>query len=361
MATMRILSLCCSAMLFTALASASVDVRAQGAKGDGTTLDTAAFQAAIDATAKTGGGTVTVPAGIYMLGSIHLRSNIHMVLEAGSTLEASKDPKAYDPPEPNEWNRYQDFGHSHWHNSLIWGEDLENISITGPGLINGKGLTREAGVGVGNKAIALKRCQNVTLRDFSILNGGHFAILATGVDNLTIDNLRIDTNRDGIDVDACTNVRISNCSVNSPNDDAIVLKSSYALGVARATEHVTITNCFVSGYDIGSLLDGTYKRNVTKAPDRDGPTGRVKFGTESNGGFKNITISNIVFDRSRGLALETVDGGAIEDIAISNITMRDVSNSPLFITHRSTDAGAGRGSDRDGEADPHTQRRGERG
>ena len=185
--------------------------------------------------------------------------------------------------------------------------------------------------GLGNKAIALKLCRNVLLRDFSILNGGHFALLATGVDNLTIDNLKVDTNRDGFDIDACRNVRISNCSVNSPNDDAIVLKSSYGLGFARATENVTITNCLVSGYDIGSLLDGTYKRNVKEAPDRDGPTGRVKLGTESNGGFKNITISNIVFDHCRGLALETVDGGLLEDVTITNITMRDVVNSPIFL------------------------------
>ena len=118
--------------------------------------------------------------------------------------------------------------------------------------------------GSGNKAIALKLCRNVLLRDVSILNGGHFALLATGVDNLTIDNVKIDTNRDGFDIDACRNVRISNCSVNSPNDDAIVLKSSFALGYARANENLTITNCLVSGYDIGSLLDGSYKRNTKR-------------------------------------------------------------------------------------------------
>jgi len=241
------------------------------------------------------------------------------------------------------------------------------VSITGPGLINGKGLTRrsprarrvnqpgdrpvtlggQAGArpqsplgedddpgvmnGLGNKAISLKLCRNVTLRDFSILNGGHFALLATGVDNLTIDNVKVDTNRDGFDIDSCRNVRISNCSVNSPNDDAIVLKSSYALGFARATENVTITNCAVSGYDIGSLLDATYKKNVTEAPDKDGPTGRIKLGTESNGGFKNIVISNVVFDHCRGLALETVDGGLLEDVTITNITMRDVTNPPIFL------------------------------
>src|SRR2546426_11740374 len=185
--------------------------------------------------------------------------------------------------------------------------------------------------GLGNKAISFKLCRNVVLRDFSVLNGGHFALLATGVDNLTIDNLKVDTNRDGFDIDACRNVRISNCSVNSPNDDAIVLNSSFGLGFARATENVTISGCLVSGYDIGSLLDATYKRNVKEAPDHDGPTGRLKFGTESNGGFKNITIANIVFDHCRGLALETVDGGLLEDVTITNITMRDIKNSPIFL------------------------------
>ena len=347
------------------------DVRAFGAKGDGQTLDTDAINKAIEAAAANGGGTVRFSAGRYLSFSIRLKSNITLYLDHGATIVAA-DPKesngTYDLPEPNEWDMYQDFGHSHWKNSLIWGIGLENVAILGPGSIDGRGLTRRSPRprrpvqsgdtpvslgggqpatkissplgedddpavmnGLGNKAISLKLCRNVLLRDISILNGGHFALLATGVDNLTIDNVKVDTNRDGFDIDSCRNVRISNCSVNSPNDDAIVLKSSYALGFARATENVTITNCLVSGYDIGSLLDGTYKRNVKEAPDRDGPTGRIKFGTESNGGFKNITISNIVFDHCRGLALETVDGGTLEDITISNITMRDIVNSPIFL------------------------------
>ena len=111
---------------------------------------------------------------------------------------------------------------------------------------------------MGNKAISLKNCHHVTLRDFSVLEGGHFAILATGVDNLTLDNLILDTNRDGMDIDCCRNVRVSNCSVNSPWDDGICLKSSFGLGYARSTEMVTITNCFVTGgYQLGTLLDGT--------------------------------------------------------------------------------------------------------
>ena len=310
--------------------AAVFDVKSYGAKGDGKALDSPAINQAIEAAAAAGGGTVQFPAGTYLTGSIRLRSNLTLQFEPGTTLEASADPSAYDAAEPNQWDKFQDFGHSHFHNSLIWGEGLDNVSIEGPGLIGGKALERERGA-AGDKAIALKLCRKVTLRDFSILSGGHFGILATGVDNLTIDNVTIDTNRDGIDVDSCRNVRISNLSVNTPNDDAIVLKGTHALGFARPTENVTIVNCLVSGYDIGSLLDGTYKRTVKQAPDRDGPTGRVKIGTESEGDFRNITISNVVFDRSRGLALESVDGAHIEDIAISNITMREVSNAPIFI------------------------------
>ena len=311
--------------------AAVFDVAAFGAKGDGQTPAREAINKAVEAASAAGGGTVYFPAGTYLTGSIRLRSNITLQFDPGSRLEASADVAAYDAAEPNQWTQFQDFGHSPWHNSLIWGEGLENVAIVGGGLISGKALGRGEGRGIGNKAIALKLCRNVTLRDFSILTAGHFGVLATGVDNLTIDNLKIDTNRDGIDVDGCRNVRISNSSINAPNDDAIVLKASYALGSTRPTESVTIVNCLVSGYDIGSLLDGTYKRTVTRAPDRDGPTGRIKIGTETNGDFRNITISNVVFDRSRGLALEAVDGAHVEDVVISNITMRDVSNAPIFI------------------------------
>ncbi|AHG93184.1 glycoside hydrolase family protein (plasmid) [Gemmatirosa kalamazoonensis] len=312
------------------------DVRAFGATGDGHTIDSDAINRAIDSAAAAGGGTVHFPAGTYASHSVRLRSHVALHLERGATLLAADtaNGRGFDPAEPGAGNAYQDFGHSHWHNSLLWGEDVEDVSIVGPGRIDGAALRRELSrdvPGLANKAIALKRARNVLLRDLTIYRGGHFGILATGVDNLTIDDLTIDTNRDGIDVDACRNVRISNTSVNAPNDDAIVLKSSYALGAPRATEDVAITNSVVSGFDVGSVLDGTYRRTTERAPDRDGPTGRIKLGTESNGAFRNITIANVVFERSRGLALETVDGATIEDVAITNVTMREVTTAPIFL------------------------------
>jgi len=317
--------------LLAASASAAVfDVKTYGAKGDGQSQDRDSINKAIEAASAAGGGTVEFGPGTYISGSIRLRSNITLRLEPGTVIEASSDAKEYDAAEPNASDKFQDFGHSHWHNSLIWGENVSNIAIVGAGLISGKALVRERGGG-GDKAIALKLCHNVTLRDFSILNGGHFGILTTGVDNLTIDNLKIDTNRDGMDIDSTSNVRITNTSVNAPNDDAIVFKGSHALGYARVSENVMISDCLVSGFEVGSLLDATYKRTVEKSPDRDGPTGRIKIGTESEGDFRNFAISNVTFDRSRGLALESVDGSHIEDIAVSNITMRDVSNGPFFI------------------------------
>ncbi len=326
------------------------DVKAHGAKADGTTLDTAAINAAIDAVAAAGGGTVYFPPGTYLSGSIRLKSNLTLYLEAGAVIEAaSPTVTKFDEPEPNEWGdqlHYQDFGHSHWQNSLIWGIGLHDVTITGPGLIHGKGLDNgfnrfadEAKgekryhanpEGSGNKAIALRDCHNVVLRDFSLLHGGWFGILMTGVDNLTIDNLRIDTNRDGMDIDACQNVRITNTSVNSPWDDGICLKASYGLGRVRHCDNITISNCYLAGsFDEGTLLDGTFKRS--DAAYKSYGTGRIKLGTESNGDFKNITITNCVFDGSRGIAIESVDGAHIEDVAISNITMRDVKNSPIFV------------------------------
>ena len=137
-------------------------------------------------------------------------------------------PRGYDAAEPQgRGSTYQDYGHNHWHNSLIWGEDLDDIAIIGPGLIWGKGLSRGmARQGLTSPTPATpawatnpSRSRTATTSCCAtsrFCKAGHFGILATGVDNLTIDNLKIDTNRDGMDIDCCRNVRISNCTVNSP-------------------------------------------------------------------------------------------------------------------------------------------------
>ncbi len=326
---------------------AIIDVRGFGAKGDGRGLDSPAINRAIDHAAARGGGTVWLPAGTYRSYSIRLRSHVTLHLDAGAVLLAADTPiegmasGGYDaaPDLPSAYAAYQDHGHGHWRNALIWGEGLEDIAIEGPGLIWGKGLGRghdydvgrpiSGRPGVGDKAIALKLCRNVTLRDFRVLEGGWFALLATGCDNMTIDNLLVDTNRDGLDIDCCRNVHVSRCTVNAPWDDAICPKSSFALGYPRWTENLTISDCTVSGsYAIGSVLDGSF-RAFPPAPKST--HGRIKLGTESNGGFRNIAISNCVFDTCRGIALETVDGARLEDVAITNVTMRDVTTAPVFL------------------------------
>jgi polygalacturonase len=335
-------------------AEATFNVRTYGATGDGKTVDTPAINKAIHAVAAAGGGTLVFPAGSYRCFTIRLKSNVELYLSRGCTIQAADSPKrgeatgynggTYDAAEPNDpWTPYQDYGHNHWRNSLFYAENQSDCSITGPGLIFGKGLSHGSNgargdfydfvadqPGVGNKAIALKNCHNVLLRDFSLLKGGHFAVLATGVDNLTLDNLLIDTDRDGFDIDCCRNVRVSNCTVNSPWDDGICPKSSYALGYARPTESVTIANNFVTGiYELGSVVSGTWKKF---ADDAQVPRqGRIKCGTESNGGFRNITITGNVMEGSKGIALESSDGAFLEDIAITGNTLRDTIDAPLFL------------------------------
>mgnify|MGYP001793778172 CR=1 FL=1 len=207
------------------------NVKNYGAKADGIALDGKAINKAIDVAAKAGGGTVYFPAGNYFTGSIHLQSNVALYIDQGATIFAAPVTAAngYDEEEPGAGNQYEDAGHQHWHNSLIWGDSIYDIAIFGTGLINVKNLYKGSAHGdkqSANKAIGLVRCRNVIIRDISILHGGWFGILATGVDNFTLDNVKFDTNRDGVDIDCCHNVRVSNCYVNSPSGDGICLKSS---------------------------------------------------------------------------------------------------------------------------------------
>ena len=324
-------------LYINANAAIAYDVRDYGARGDGKSLDSPAINAAIEACAADGGGTVVLPAGQYLCGSIHLKSNIELHLTPGATIIATEERGAYDESEVFGGPEYQDGGHTYFHNSLIWADGQTNVSITGRGTIDGRGLTRHdtetagnvqgGSIGMGDKSIALKKCRNVLIRDITIYRGGHFAIIITGCDYATIDNVQIDTNRDGIDIDCCRFVTVSNCKINTPHDDALVLKSSYALKKPVVTENILITNCVVTGYQLGTALDGTY------VPEKvNWVCGRIKLGTESNGGFRNITITGCNCFYSSGLAFEVVDQGKMENVVVSNISMSHVHHYPIYIT-----------------------------
>ena len=315
------------------------NVRSFGAVGDGKSLDSPAINTAIESAFANGGGKIIVPAGIYLCGSIHLKSNIELHLLPGAVIKAAPaSMKAYDESESfGGFPEYQDGGHTYFHNSLIWAEGQDNISITGRGMIDGEGLTKKdtenagnvqgGSIGTGDKAIALKLCTNILIRDITIFRGGHFAIIITGCEKGTIDNVTIDTNRDGIDIDCCKYLTVTNTKVNTPNDDGIVLKSSYALKKPVPCENILINNCIVTGYKLGTFLDGTY------IPEKvNWVCGRIKLGTESNGGYRNIAISNCTMMYSSGLAFEEVDQGRMENIAVSNITMNHVHHYPIYIT-----------------------------
>jgi len=283
---------------------------------DGVTNIASFVQKAIDACKEHGGGTVLIPAGTYVMGSVHLYSNVHIVLEAGARVLGSTDMNDYDLREPFEGPRYQDGSHSYFHHSMFWAEDCENISITGLGVIDMQEVWEsvhtpgesEWGGKRGAKIIACKRCKNVTVTDLTLLHATDIAVYFAGCERVRVRGLSIDTNIDGISPDCCRNVVISDCIVKS-GDDSIVLKSSYTLKEKRVCENVTVTNCVVS-----SRCNG------------------IKLGTESNGGFRNISISNcVVYDTfSSGLALQITDGGDMDGVAVSNITMKNVG-SPIFI------------------------------
>ena len=324
--------------LMTHASSADYNVRDYGAKGDGKTLDHHAINAAIDSCVAHGGGRVVVPAGTYLCGSIRMKSHVELHLSAGAKiLAAPAKMKAYDEAESWEGPAYQDGGHTYFKNSLIYAIGQEYVSITGRGMIDGLGLTKKdtekggvlngGNIGTGDKAIAFKLCRNILIRDVTIYRGGHFGIILTGCELGTVDNVTIDTNRDGFDIDCCKYLSISNCKINTPRDDALVLKSSYALKKPVITEHIAITNCVITGYKLGSLLDGSYIPEPVSWV-----CGRFKLGTESNGGYKNISLSNCTFMYSSGLAFEEVDQGIMENVTVSNITMNHVHHYPIYIT-----------------------------
>lgn len=341
--------------------------------------NTAAFNEAIRKAAASGGGTVAVPSGTFLTYTILLQSNVNLYLEEGAVVAAARpvseqtqaiwpqtDAESsqgessnikgnYAEPEVNPYVGIQDHGHSYFANSLLYGADLENIMIYGKGLFTGGHFDEETGIleyvlqggdpseplhrgdrghrgtWFGNKGIALVRCKNIVLQDFSVTIGGHFAVIAEGCTNLYVDNILIDTTRDAFDIDCCQNVTVRHTTCNSLTDDGLCLKASFGAGIFMPTQNVLIEDCTVSGYDAGSVYAGEYTRDKLVAEDRCGPTGRVKLGTESTCGYHQVTIRRVKFDRSRGFALEAVDCSSLTDVIFEDCLLDNVSSSPIFI------------------------------
>jgi polygalacturonase len=342
------------------------DIRDFGAGTDKSPMEnTKAINSAIQK-ASQGGGTVIIPKGDFRVYTIHLMSSVNICMCEGSVLHAAKtdiknsyelqigEGGNYEEPEVNLYVGLQDHGHTYFANSLIYGVDIHDVMIYGPGLLDGSFLNdkgelehvlmggdpldpvkrTQAGHGgewFGNKAIALMRCENVSLCDFSIVAGGHFAIITTCVKNMFVNNILVDTNRDAFDVDCCENVTILNSTFNSLTDDAIVMKASYGGGIFMPLKNVLIEDCKVSGYDMGSVYSGEYTTDKLIATDRCGPTARVKLGTEATCGYDCVTVRRVEFKRSRGFALEAVDGADLSNIIFEESTLEDISSSPIFI------------------------------
>ena len=336
------------------------DIRDYGAREGGEAVaNTKAIDEAIAAASQAGGGCVVVPAGDYKVYTIHLQSHIILRLEENAILRAARpdiDGGNYDMPEVNPFAGLHDQGHSYFANSLMTGFDLEDIRIDGSGRIDGSMLVEGSDDEIAyviqsfdprsgnrrlspgcrdnwfaNKAISLVRCRNIVLLDFAIVIGGHFAILASGCDNMYADHILLDTQRDAFDIDACKDVTVTNSIVNSLTDDGLCLKASIGAGLDRPVSNVLLEDCVVCGYDAGSVWAGEYTRNKLIAADRCGPTGRVKFGTEATGGLDTLTVRRVRFDRSRGFALEACDGSDMHDILMTDCEMEHISSSPVYI------------------------------
>ena len=190
------------AFLATTVAAAPCDVRAYGAVPDGVTLNTDAINRALGDPTCTEGVIFPAAPEAYLAGSLQLRSDLRFIVAPGATLQgAANDVNAYGPVQPNPWERYQDFGHSHWRNGLIWGESLTNITFMGGGVIDGGGISHlDPPPGGGDKVIALRSCTYVTITNLTFVRTGHFVLLATDVEYLTLTRLTLRPTRDGLDL-----------------------------------------------------------------------------------------------------------------------------------------------------------------
>ncbi|MBN1350791.1 glycoside hydrolase family 28 protein [candidate division KSB1 bacterium] len=295
-------------ILHAAEMSGQFNVLDYGAVGDGVKLNTTAIQQAIDACAAAGTGEVWFPGGTYLSGTLVLKRNVTLHLTADAVLLGSTTLADYPELIP-EFRSYTD---NYTSRSLIYAEKQTNIAIIGKGTIDGQGHKfppiRHP---YKNRPYMIRmiECSHISLENVTIQNSPMWVQHYLACDHLDISGMTVlsreaNFNNDGIDIDGCHHVNISGCYVDS-EDDAIVLKSTSN----RACENVSISNCTLT-----SLSNA------------------IKCGTESNGGFKNIRVSDChIFETwNSGIALAIVDGGIMDGVVISNMTMHNLNN-PLYI------------------------------
>ena len=301
--------------------AADYNILSYGAKSDTTVLSTHALQQAIDACHKAGGGRVVVPAGHYKTGTIILKSNVHLYLEQGATLYGSTNLQDYIPVK-------SDYVSLRTHTTtiqLIYADKVSNVTIDGYGVIDGRGRSfkklswNDEGI-TRPHLLRFIQSQDITVKDITLKNSGCWMQHYLACDRLVIDGIKVfnrnNYNNDALDLDGCHAVTVTHMIADS-DDDGITLKSTSP----RLCEDITITNCVVSSH-----------------------CNAIKLGTETNGGFRNINISNInvkpsadqqekFFGQwigSSAISLEIVDGGTMENVHVSNINVEG-TEAPIFI------------------------------
>lgn len=250
------------------------------------------------------------PAGTYAAASIHLQSNVRFKLDQNAVITGAKS--GYDTPEPNEFEKYQDFGHSHFHNALMWGEKIDSFAIVG-GRVNGGAIIEgddAPGRDIGDKVIAVKSRRNLFFDGVTHETGGHFVYLLNDCENVTLANIIIKKSRDAVNLVSCRNVQVYDCSFTGCGDNTLALKSDYALGRKIDSSNIYVWNC--------------YFESVANA---------LEFGAESVGNFRNANFWNIRVGRAwkAGIGIHSTDGAIIDGVTYRNISMKSV-NVPVSIT-----------------------------
>lgn len=290
--------------------SQSFNVRDFGAGGNGHDNDTAAINRAIEKCNASGGGDVTFPKGIYSAASIHLQSNVRLMLDKDAVITGARS--GYDPPEPNTFEKYQDFGHSHFHNALMWGEKIDNCAIVG-GRINGGAIIEgdeTKGRDVGDKVIAIKSGRNLLFDGITHETGGHFVYLLNDCEQVTLANIVIKKSRDGVNLVSCRRVQMHDCNFTGCGDDSLALKSDYALGRKIDSADIYVWNCYF-----------------------ESAANALQFGAESVGNFRNVNFWKVQIGRAwkAGIGMRSADGAIIDGVTYRDISMKDV-DTPISMT-----------------------------